>query len=226
MVTKTPISSIRRRPKNLSPGRPPKAALASRMQYFLSVAGDEFVARGFSKASISRIARNAGVSKKTIYARFPSKDALFLAVVDELATRARESVLDGMTTMTGPPEQVLTRFGTRIVRDWTSPYVVALYRLIISEVGRFPQLGEIFTTTMEVMRSTLATYLRQEAAANTLAITDPAAASRQFGMLAYGELRERTLLGETVTEEMITATVGRAVALFLAGYAVTIPRQR
>lgn len=226
MVTKTPPSSTRQRPKKLSPGRPPKAALASRMRHIISVAGDEFVARGFGKASISRIARAAGVSKKTIYARFPSKDALFVAVIEELATRARESVLDGMTTMTGAPEQVLTRFGTRIARDWTSPYVVAIYRLIISEVVRFPQLGEIFATTMEVMRSTLATYLRQEADANTLAIDDAVAASRQFGMLAYGELRERTLLGETVTEEMITATVGRAVALFLAGHAVTIPRQR
>ncbi|MEO8621867.1 MAG: TetR/AcrR family transcriptional regulator C-terminal domain-containing protein, partial [bacterium] len=73
-----------------------------------------------------------------------------------------------------------------------------------------------------VMRSTLATYLRQEADAGTLAIADPMAASRQFGMLAYGELRERTMLGETVTEEMITATVGRAVALFLTGYAIGV----
>ena len=195
------------------------------MRQLICVAGDEFVARGFSKASISRIAREAGVSKKTIYARFPSKDALFVAVVEELATQAREAVLDGMTSLTGAPEQVLTRFGTRIARDWTTPYVVAIYRLIISEVGRFPQLGEIFKTTMEVMRSTLATYLRQEADAGTLAIADPVVASRQFGMLAYGELRERTLLGETVSEEMITAAVRRAVALFLAGYAVAVPRR-
>ncbi len=226
MVMKTPRSSTRRPKRKLSPGRPPKAAVASRMRQLISVAGNEFVEQGFSNASISRIARVAGVSKKTIYARFPTKDALFIAVVEELAARARKSVLDGMATMTGAPEQVLTRFATRIVRDWTSPYVVTLYRLIISEVVRFPQLGEIFTTTMEVMRSTLATYLRQQNDAGTLAVADPMAASRLFGMLAYGELRERTLLGETVTEEMITATVKRAVTLFLAGYAVTVPRQR
>lgn len=196
------------------------------MRHLISVAGDEFAARGFSEASISRIARDAGVSKKTIYARFPGKDALFVAVVEDLATRAHAAVLDGMTTMAGPPEQVLTRFGTHIARDWTSPHVVAIYRLIICEVGRFPRLGEIFTTTMEVMRSTLAGYLQQEADAGTLAIADPVAAARQFGMLAYGELRERTLLGETVTEKAIAATVGRAVALFLAGHAVDKPRRR
>ena len=224
-MPKTTRSPNRRR-ANISPGRPPQAALAARMSHFLAVAGNEFIVRGFSEASISRIARDAGVSKKTIYARFPTKDALFVAIAEDLAIRARESVLDGMTTMSGAPEEVLTRFGMRIARDWTTPHVVAIYRLIISEVGRFPQLAQIFRTTMEVMRSTLATYLRHQADAGTLAIVDPVVASRQFGMLAYGELRERTMLGETVTEEMITATVGRAVALFLAGYAVTIPRQR
>jgi hypothetical protein len=44
-------------------------------------------------------------------------------------------------------------------------------------------------------------------------------------MLAYGELRERTMLGETITEERLTATVERAVQLFLHGYAVRAPRQ-
>ena len=77
---------------------------------------------------------------------------------------------------------------------------------------------------MALMRSTLATYLRQQTDLGTSAVADPAAASRQFGMLAYGELRERTLLGETVTEEMITAIVRRAVALFLAGDAVGTDR--
>jgi TetR/AcrR family transcriptional repressor of mexJK operon len=195
------------------------------MRHLISVASDEFVARGFSEASVSRIARDAGVSKKTIYARFPNKDALLVAVIEDLATRAREAVLEGMTTMTGEPTQVLTRFGMRIARDWTSPRAVAIYRLILSEVGRFPQLAEIFTTTMEVIRSTLATYLRDQADAGTLAITDPDAACRQFGMLAYGELRERTMLGETVTEEMIAATVGHAVTLFLDGYAVSAPQR-
>ncbi|MEU8148917.1 TetR/AcrR family transcriptional regulator C-terminal domain-containing protein [Nonomuraea sp. NPDC048901] len=82
-------------------------------------------------------------------------------------------MLNGMTAMADPPAQVLTRFGMQIARDWTAPRVVAIYRLIVSEVGRFPRLAEIFTTTMEMMRSTLTTYLREQADAGTLAIIDP-----------------------------------------------------
>ena len=225
MSTEKPPSPSRQRPANISPGRPPQATLAARMQHLLAVAGDEFVTRGFAEASISRIARTAGVSKTTIYARFPTKDALLLAVIEDRISRAREAVLDGMPTMTGEPAQVLTRFGMRLARDWTTPRVVAIYRLIISEVVRFPQLAKIFTSTTEVIRSTLTNYLREQAAAGTLAITDPEAAGRQFGMLAYAELRERTMLGETITEERLTATVERAVQLFLHGYAVGVSRQ-
>jgi AcrR family transcriptional regulator len=195
------------------------------MRHLLSVAGDEFVTRGFAEASVSRIARDAGVSKKTIYARFPTKDALLFAVLEDFISGARDAVLDGMPTMAGEPAQVLTRFGMRLARDWTTPRVVAMYRLIINEVVRFPQLAEIFTSTVELIRSTLTDYLREQATAGTLAITDPEAACRQFGMLAYGELRERTMLGEAITEERLTATVQRAVQLFLHGYAVGAPRQ-
>jgi AcrR family transcriptional regulator len=195
------------------------------MRHLISVAGDEFVTRGFADASISRIARDAGVSKKTIYARFPTKDALLFAVVEDLVIRTRNAALDGMPTMTGEPAQALTRFGMQIARGWTTPRDVAIYRLIISEVVRFPQLAGIFTSTMEVIRSTLTNYLREQAAAGTLAITDPEAACRQFGMLAYGELRERALLGETITDERLTATVDRAVSLFLGGYAPGAPRK-
>ncbi|MEV6796539.1 TetR/AcrR family transcriptional regulator [Streptomyces sp. NPDC051320] len=225
MSTEKPPAPSRQRPANISPGRPPQATLAARTRHLLSVAGAEFVTRGFAEASVSRIARDAGMSKKTIYARFPTKDALLLAVLEDYISGAREAVLDGMPTMTGEPAQVLTRYGMQIARDWTSPRVVAMYRLIISEVVRFPQLAEIFTSTTEVIRSTLTTYLREQATAGTVAITDPEAASRQFGMLAYGELRERTMLGETITEERLTATVERAVTLFLNGYAVGAPRQ-
>ena len=117
----------------------------------------------------------------------------------------------------------------RIAHDWTSPRVVALYRLITSEVGRFPQLGEIFKQTMEPMRWTLATYFRRQTDVGAFAVADAEAASRQFGTLAYDELREWTLLGETVTGEMITgemitAIVRRAVALFLTGDAVGTDR--
>ena len=55
-------------------------------------------------------------------------------------------------------------------------------------------------------------------------IPDVDAASHQFGMLAYGEIREKGLLGEPVTDDDIAAAVRRTVEVFLRGYAT--PRRR
>lgn len=96
-----------------------------------------------------------------------------------------------------------------------------MYRLIVSEARRFPELASIYRNTMDRFRTTLADYLREQHAAGTLNMPDPDAASHQFGMLVYGEIREKGLLGETVTDDDVTAVVERAVRVFLTGYATT-----
>lgn len=190
------------------------------MRHLMTVACDEFVAQGFSEANIARIARDAGVSKKTIYARFPNKDALLVAVVEDIAARACTALQDGAVPVTGEPAQVLTEFGMKMARDWTSPRGLAIYRLVVGEIDRLPRLAEILTAAIAVMRATLETYLREQVDAGKLDIPDPEAACHQFRMLTYGALRERMLIGETITEETIATTIERAVTLFLAGYAV------
>jgi hypothetical protein len=39
----------------------------------------------------------------------------------------------------------------QIARDWTSPRMVAIYRLVISEVGRFPQLRAVLFEAFAVV---------------------------------------------------------------------------
>ena len=46
-----------------------------------------------------------------------------------------------------------------MARTWAHPEEVGLYRLIISEAMRFPQLAEIYRGTMSRLRRTLAAYL-------------------------------------------------------------------
>jgi TetR/AcrR family transcriptional repressor of mexJK operon len=214
-------TSNRARPRAVSPGRPPKAAVAARLRHILAVASAEFVSRGYAEASVSRIAQDARVSKKTIYARYPSKQALLLAVTSDLASRLHEMAITAMAGSAGDPERTLTSFGTQIARNWAGAEEVGLYRLIICEAVRFPELASVYRDTMARFRGTLAAYLREQSARGTLAITDPDAAAHQFGMLAYGEIREKALLGETVTDDDITAVVQRAVQVFLTGYAAS-----
>lgn len=213
------MTSTTRRRRSISPGRPPNSEVPARLRHILGVASAEFINHGYAAASVARIASEAGVSKKTIYARYPTKDALLVAVVTDLVSRLHERVIAAMNTAQGDPHHVLTSFGTQVAQGWTEPEEIGLYRLIISEATRFPQMSSIYRDAMRRFRGTLADYLRQQNDLGTLTIPDPDAASHQFGMLVYGEIREDALLGDTVTEDVIAAVVKRAVHVFLIGYA-------
>src|SRR5215467_8355513 len=54
----------------------------------LSAAADGFARTGFERASVDAISLAAGYSKGTIYNYFPSKEELFLAVVEEALAQA------------------------------------------------------------------------------------------------------------------------------------------
>lgn len=59
-------------------------------------------------ASMDEIARAAGVTRQTVYAHFPSRDALIDAVVEQ-ATAEVTGLLDGLDLDQAPPAQALTR---------------------------------------------------------------------------------------------------------------------
>jgi AcrR family transcriptional regulator len=58
-----------------------------REDQIVAVAVDEFAARGYAGASMVEIARRAGISKPLIYQYFASKDGLYLACLDDVASR-------------------------------------------------------------------------------------------------------------------------------------------
>jgi AcrR family transcriptional regulator len=63
---------------------------------------------GRPDASVDEIARAAGVSRQTVYAHFPSRDALIDAVTEQ-ASAEFTALLDGLDLSQAPPAQALTR---------------------------------------------------------------------------------------------------------------------
>ena len=54
-----------------------------RAEYILEVAGTVLAEKGYRDASMDEIAARAGVSKGTLYQHFPTKDDLFVALIDQ-----------------------------------------------------------------------------------------------------------------------------------------------
>ncbi|MCZ4123592.1 TetR/AcrR family transcriptional regulator [Streptomyces sp. H39-S7] len=72
-------------------GRPSRVELQERNRAkVLTAARDEFAEHGFRDAKVDRIAGRAGLTRGAVYSNFPSKRALYFAVLAALAERAPE----------------------------------------------------------------------------------------------------------------------------------------
>jgi len=179
-----------------------------------------FLALGFDAASMSDIARKAGVSKGTLYVYFDSKEALFQAIAHEQCHSQAEQVF-ALDHEDHDVEGVLTRLGTNFVRFLCRPERVAPVRTIISISERMPDVGRQFYETGPVTGiSRVAAYLEAQIAAGVLEIEDTEIAAAQFLESCVATLLKPILFGfgAVPSEERIDRVVRIAVRTFLAAY--------
>jgi TetR/AcrR family transcriptional repressor of mexJK operon len=114
-----------------------------RVSELLGVAAEVFIERGFEGASTNQIARRANCSKTTLYTRYPSKEKLFLAVLEQ---RMELILSDFATTLQPelPIEQTLKDYGFRLMQLALSENQLGMIRVISMEASRFPDLGKRF----------------------------------------------------------------------------------
>lgn len=195
------------------------AAPTLKAESILAAAQKVFLASGFGAASMDAIARVAGASKATLYAYFSSKEELFGAVV----ARESERYAQGFSAGELDPADVeasLNAIAERFLALLLSPDVIAINRIIIGEVVRFPVLAEIFWQAgPERVRIQLEDYFHRAAAAGTLDIADARLAAGQFASLVRGEIHLQRLLGLGEADGATIAAAARgAVATFLRAF--------
>jgi len=194
--------------------------LSEKAETILAAAERAFLARGFGAVTMDAIAREAGVSKATVYAHFSGKEELFGAVIAHVSARR----YDGFSIETLDPRDIaesLTTIATRFLDLVLAPEVIALNRIIIGEVTRFPVLAQVFWTAgPERMREQLEVFFRRAGAAGALAIPDPRRAAEQFAALARGEIHLRGLfrVEEPSDPVVLNAAAASAVATFLRAF--------
>jgi TetR/AcrR family transcriptional regulator, mexJK operon transcriptional repressor len=112
-----------------------------------------FLRDGFAATSTDAIAAEAGVSKRTLYAYYPSKEDLFVDVLRRLTlenpqTRALES-MEGMSPKNREElRRDLLELARKIVTTMMQPDYLLLLRTTIADTHRFPQLGGLFRATV------------------------------------------------------------------------------
>lgn len=179
-----------------------------------------FLRDGFEGASVDEIAREAGVSKATLYSYFPDKRLLFIEVASaQCGRQADEAVLS--IDMSRPPREVLSQAGRKFLSFLYSEMGQRIFKICLSESERFPDLGrQFYQSGPMIMHRVMADYLSAARDRNELQVDDIDLAADQFAELCKADLWPKLLFGIqlTVTEAEIARVVDGAVDTFMARY--------
>lgn len=183
-----------------------------------AVAERVFLERGYAETTMLDIACSAGASKETIYRHFGCKDALFSEVMRRRSARVMSAGEDG--ALCGSPPQVLSNLALNLLHLLTSDESLGLYRVVVAETPREPELGRIFYSQGPGrLLAQLADYLRQAEQKGALRVPDPERAASLFiGAVVALHQIQCVAARASFSEAEFQAHANEAVALFLARY--------
>ncbi|BBD58137.1 TetR family transcriptional regulator protein [Nostoc sp. HK-01] len=145
----------------------------------LDGAMQEFLEHGYAAARIDKIAVAAGVSKATIYRRFPDKESLFTGLMQQLACKKELFNSTQLQSAQGDVTAFLKSLANKMLNNVADdPQVLTFLRIIIGESGRFPELARAFVQNIE--KPILEAMTQYLASHPELELPDPEVAARAF----------------------------------------------
>ncbi len=192
------------------------------MLKLIRAAEDIFLAKGYHSATMSDVAKAAGMSKKTVYRLVESKADLFSALFAH-----HQSLLTFPEPEPGwTANEVLTENLLCLGRFLLRPEQIALVRLIVAEHAHDPELGALFYQKRVLKaRSQLEVCLTGMARRHGRALRGAAEMAALLFGLALGEFYLGVLLGfrNPPTRATLEKRVRGAVELFLHGSGCFLP---
>ncbi len=163
----------------------------NRERAILDAALKVFAAQGYSGASMDAVAAEAGVTKPTLYSYFPSKESLFQAMM----LGKRDVMLD---VFEHPSDQGMVAdlliFAWAYADTVMRPEMLALARLIIGEVQRFPEIGRAYQASgPDHLLRGIMRYLEGQRRAGRLAFEDAELAAQDLWGLILSAPRTQAL---------------------------------
>jgi len=198
-------------------GAPSKRAAIERAALTL------FLRDGYARTSVDAVAREAGVSKRTVYDYYGDKQTLFLEVIARTQAgyedQFRELVDRTLPGDTPDLAAALFEFG----RAFSSGVAQtqdrnAMVRLIVAEAAHFPDLLERWQG-VGGQQQMLADRLAQFAERGLLDVPDPLEAAAYLGILVTAQAQGRTLYGTLpISDEELAGLVASGVGVFLRAF--------
>jgi len=199
-------------------GRPTRAQQELRHEQLLNVALDLFLERGFEPATMEEIAAHVGMSKRTVYARYPDKGALFKAAVRRAIERytVPRAALEALAT--DDLEETLAAIARLRIANVATPVATKLQRILSAQSYRFPELFHAaFEQGAGPTIGFLADLFARYSALGEIKVTEPRRAASAFLSLVVGGPARIIVSGNKLDRAEIERHIRFAVDLFLHG---------
>lgn len=200
--------NTRRRTKSL------RSSGQERQASIITAAASLFAAKGFSGTTTKEIAKTAGVSEALVFKHFPTKHALYAAILAEKAQFSE--LLEAVEEAAGKKddERVFTLLAGFRIRKGADPTLLRL--LLFSALERHELSEMFFQKQYRVFYDFLAGYIRRRIEDGEFRPVDPLLAARAF----FGIIVHHRLLHDIFGMPMHCSyedTVATYVAIFLDG---------
>jgi len=204
---------------------PTPAAASPKRQAIIDAATKLFLSQGFGAVSVDSIAAEANVSKRTVYSHFENKEALFSGVMTGVCERAGGQdacpLANEEAVRYMPMEDLLRQTAEHVLGVITSPDAIKVYRIVVAEAQRFPQLGhDFFEFGPAFILQMIGGYLAEKSKFGELNINDPEQAAKFLvGMMVFPVQMELACgIREPVSKDDVGEIVARALEAFMALY--------
>ena len=196
----------------------------NRERQILDAALKVFAGQGYSGTTMDAVAAEAGVTKPTLYSYFPSKESLFQAMM----LGKRDLMLDvfehpGRKGMVADLLTFAWAYADTVMR----PDMLSLARLIIGEVGRFPEIGRAYQASgPDHLLRGIMRYLEDQRDAGRLVFEDAELAAQDLWGLILSAPRTQALYMPDAAPDRQTLTryITNGLRVFLKAYS-THPAQ-
>lgn len=205
--------------------RPKRKRLYSRKNDIVLAAAERvFLRSGFAATSMDDVAKEAQVSKRTVYSNFQNKADLFAQVIQQHCARNVPSEDQVAAALKAAPAEGLLSLAIAFLKSIFHPSQIELYQTVVAAVRRHPDTGRyLYDGPITATQDMFASYLDRLVLSGHLEIEDTSLAAAQLIALLKTNIHMKLMFGRPIRTgpKSIAASAKSSVDLFLKGYAPT-----
>jgi AcrR family transcriptional regulator len=192
-----------------------------RRRAILDAADALFFEKGYEATTLGEIVARSGGSLTTLYELFGNKTGLLSALVRERCLSIT-AVIDSVAIAELPPREALCTVARHLFTLLTDAGGIALFRVVIAESARQPELGRQFYEAGPASgRRIMAAFLAGQSAQGGLQVDDAEEAALHFFHMLLGDYQTRLLCGLPAAADAgeVERHIDRTIDAFLRLYA-------